>query len=488
MNDRSDSDLDQAREAIDALAQHVDTTAAWNAVDAAVEHLPRARARHRLQLAATLLSVIAMIGAVAYAVNSRAGKSAVEVTEPSTTTAAPADCALPALPVPGAADAAPSPSGLSLDGPAVSALKGGAALAPFELDGGQLTVTPPRPGDTPTVSANEAECAALASISPNGMSLLDLASSYGGAAVGYGRVSVDPTLVADAQKAPSLAGQTNNDTHPTLPDAAPYQQRLAWLVVVRAVEIVNWPPGGVPPTIPASSHGYLVFLIDAQTGSDALLYAERQYGPAAVTVPAERVSVPWTLVSRSPDGYSGTISATVLPCDGYPNPVNVDRNRAAVSVVVERPVNPTCGDPKQVTILLRAASVTTDLPAEIAHDQLGPDVAIESPNVVTTPGDTGGVLRTLSDQDNGRTIEISVDSVLAVGPLHVSNHYAADLATSSDTDVLGVLDGWSDYEIGEFRAWHTGHADLVVPADACTDHPAPSCTPPLWVVHVNITP
>src|SRR5258707_1368859 len=121
-----------------------------------------------------------------------------------------------------------------------------------------------------------------------------------------------------------------------LPEPTRLRARSAWIWMAPQCPRCTAAPGAVAPTIPASSHGYLVFLLDAQTGSDALLYAERQSGPAAVTVPAERVSVPWTLVSRSPDGYSGTISATVLPCDGYPNPVNVDHDRAAVSVVVER--------------------------------------------------------------------------------------------------------------------------------------------------------
>ena len=202
-------------------------------------------------------------------------------------------------------------------------------------------MTPPGPGITPAVSAHQAECAALASLGDDGRSLLDLAS-YGGVAVGYGRVSVAPRLLAAARK-PSYADEiVDQNTHPTLPKPAPYQDRLAWLVVVRNVLIFNGGPKVFTPTTasPApTSNSYDVFLVDAQTGSDALLYAERQPGMPApsVIVPAERVSVPWTLVSRSPNGYAGQIRATVLPCDGYPNPVLVDHDRAAVAVVVERP-------------------------------------------------------------------------------------------------------------------------------------------------------
>lgn len=474
MNDRFRSELDQARDAIDALAQHVDPAPAWNAVEAAVEQRPRAGVRRSMQLAAAMVSVIAIVAGVAYVGRSHTGKSTLEVSQSSTTTtAAPEDCALPVR-----GSTPTDPLAPKLAGPAVDALRGGAALAPLDLDGGQLTVTPPRPGDMPTVSAADAECAALASISPNGLQLLDLASMGGGAAVGYGRVSVAPELVAKPK--PYFDFQTNQDTKPTLPAAADYQDRLAWVVVVKYFEFLNGPPNGV--TIPASSHSYLVFVVDAHTGSDALLYAERQSFPAAVTVPAERVSVPWTLVSRSPNGYAGEISATVLPCDGYPNPVNVDRDRAAVSVVVERPVNPTCGDPKQVTIALRAATVTSDLPDHIDHGPLGPYVTLQSSNG-KPPDDNGRVLRLVHEQDNGTTIEITVGSVLAFGALHLGGHYAADPVTSSDPTVLGLISAGNG-EGAEFRAWRTGHADLFVAGGGCSA--AQTCGPP-WILHVNIT-
>ena len=492
MNDQSRNDLDQAREAVDALAQQVDTAAAWNAVEVAVDRLPRDRSRRRLQLAAAVVAVVVLVAGIAYASRSGDGTEKVVVRNPPP--ASLADCDLPALLAPSPAESQSAPV---LGGPAVASLKGGAALAPFELDGGKLSVSSPLAGDKPSVSATQAECAALASSSSNGFSLLQLARLYGGAVVGYGRVSVDPKLVAAAKKAPYLSGQTNQDTQPTLPDAAPYQNRLAWVVVVREVEIFNGLSHGpnlgtastTAPTTSPPSNGYVVFLVDAQTGSDALLYAEAQSFPATVTVPVERVSVPWTLISRSPDGYSGTISATVSPCDGYPNPVNVDRDRAAAEVIVERAVNASCGEPVQVTIPLHAATVTSNLPAAIAHDELGPDVTIQSSSVTKSPDETGGVLRHVSDLDNGKTIEVSGGSVLVVGSLHVSpGQYAADMAKSSDPNVLGTLDGWSDYEIGEFRAWHPGRADLFVSDKGCkhTGGDAETC-PPIWVVHVIVT-
>ena len=60
---------------------------------------------------------------------------------------------------------------------------------PFALAGGKVSGSPPVTGDAPVVTARQAECAALASAGPNGMSMLYFASSYGGAAAGDHRVS-----------------------------------------------------------------------------------------------------------------------------------------------------------------------------------------------------------------------------------------------------------------------------------------------------------
>ena len=313
-----------------------------------------------------------------------------------TTNTSLASCVVPPLLNPKARG-----SRFSLGGPAVTALRGAATRMSFSLDGGEFSVTPPRVGDTPSVSANQAECAALASRNTNGTPLSQLASS--GVAVGYGRVTVASRLIADAQEPEYLQYSNNGMLKPTLPKATAYQQRLAWLVVVKYVPIFYGGAGGRDRT-PASkaSHAsttndYVVFLLDARTGSDALLYAEGQPGltsstgapGAAVTVPAEQVSVPWTLISRSPNGYAGTISATVLPCDGSAHPpILVDRYSASVAVIVERPVAASCGTPKHVTLALHAAVVTWNLPSHISHDPLGPSLAVSES---TPPGNTYNV-------------------------------------------------------------------------------------------------
>jgi hypothetical protein len=502
-NDPLDRDLDRARESVNSLAQGVDTAGGWNVVSAAVERAPHVRALHRLQLAAVMVIVVAIVGAAVYTRHSDP-KTSTAITQPAHKNTASADCTLPRLPTPGTAH-----SDLDLAGPAVSSLRGGAAQTRFELGGGELTVSPPRPGDTPSVSAQQAECAALASSNSNGWSLLDSASSYGGAAVGYARVTVSPQLVAAADDPLYMGGQMNQNTHPKLPKATAYQDRLAWVVVVRDVQISHGPmrpdgpPGGASPSSPGNH--YDAFLVDAETGTDALIYTESQTAGTggSVTVPAERVSVPWTLVSRSPNGYSGEISATVLPCDGVPNPVNVDTYRRAAAVVVERPVGAACGAPIQVTIPLHAANVTWNLPPEIAPDPLGPVVTLPerassgtnfiskcSPKPVRqckydSPDATGGVLRQIGAEENGTTIEVKRGSVFVVGPIQLGNRFAALPATSSDATVLGMF---PDSKIHEFRAWRVGHADLFVPTTTCdpsTGKGVP-CTPP-WIVHINIT-
>jgi hypothetical protein len=352
------------------------------------------------------------------------------------------------------------------------------------------------------VSANQAECSALASINADGRSLLDLARQYGGAAVGYGDVSVAPELLAAAKKPSYLETGIDQSTHPTLPAPAAYRHRLAWLVVVKNVLIFNGGPerSAVPtaatapttaPSVPAGN-GYLVFLVDARTGSDALIYAEGQPREPAETkpsviVPAEMVSVPWTLTSRSPGGYSGKISATVLPCDGFPNPVLVDRDRAAVAVVVQRPVGASCGPAKQVALPLHAATVTSDLPTDIAHEPLGPYIPVPAGTLSGPPNATGRVLRQVGDHDNGRTIQMTVGSVLAIAPLTEVNHDAPSAVVSSDPSVLGLVDGASQSPVGEFRAWRPGHADLSVPTSAC-NYPKSNGLPcaGTWIVHVDV--
>ena len=160
MNDRPSDERDRAHESVRALVSRVETTAAWTTISAAIDRAPRARLRRRGLTAAVVVAVFA-IGGVVVATTSSDGRGSSVAVSPSTAPAL-ADCVLPTLPQPGAGR---TPNDLA--GPAVSALKGGPALAPFSLDGGKFSVSPPLAGDTPAVTAQQAECAALASIDPS---------------------------------------------------------------------------------------------------------------------------------------------------------------------------------------------------------------------------------------------------------------------------------------------------------------------------------
>ena len=204
-------------------------------------------------------------------------------------------CVVSALPhgVPGS-----SSSTTKLSGPAVSALTGGAARHGFSLDGGDLVVKPPRRGDAPLLSANQAICGAMASTA--GLS----GSVTQGVAAGYGRVSVA------ARFFPAITGfPSPGDVAAKYPMVASFHNRLAWLVVVHTFPAAYSCPAESGPVrlVPRlSDHGYEVFMIDARTGTDALVYREGGPGgcsagarvPPSVGVAEESVSVPWTLVSR----------------------------------------------------------------------------------------------------------------------------------------------------------------------------------------------
>jgi hypothetical protein len=340
-------------------------------------------------------------------------------------------CAVPALPH-GVARSSSSTANLS--GPAVSALTGGAARHGFSLDGGDLVVKAPRPGDVPLLSANQAICGAMASTGYLSASVAQ------GVAVGYGRVSVAARFFPAITGFPS-PGQSAG-MYPTVPS---FHNRLAWLVVVHRDPAAFSCPAERSPvhlvTRP-SDHGYEVFMIDARTGTDALVYQEGGPGgctngarvPPSVAVVRESVSVPWTLTARNPDGYSGTIAAVVLPCDQVPSTVLVDSGGPNVVVQVTRPFGPSCGPPETVPISLQAATVTSDLPAVIGHDPVGLTNLL-SFHVSTPPG-TSPVTTTTSPAlvpVDISTNEVSLPSTPSVTTCESSPRRADHRAMAADS-------------------------------------------------------
>jgi len=180
------------------------------------------------------------------------------------------------------------------------------------------------------------------------------------------------------------------DVNPRKPAPKPYHARLAWVVVVKDVESsscgagrpgVTAPPAHVDPSL----HGYAVFLVDATSGSDALLYTERTNpicpggSPAGpwVDVPLTTTSIAWQLLSQEPDHTRGVVRFQVAACDGYAG-VTTAGNSAPLNVVrvlVTRPFGPPCHPFRTITEKLRARDVGALLPDHLQHAPLGPYVA-----------------------------------------------------------------------------------------------------------------
>jgi hypothetical protein len=393
----------------------------------------------------------------------------------------PADTTARACDLPAQPDRVPA--GDRLSGPAVTALRGGAASHGFSVDGGLLSVEPPPPGAVPRVSRTLAECQALAAVGSDG-GALDIAAREWGLAIGYAMVTVSPGLPVDSSSWQSY-GQA-------MPGPASYQNRLAWVVVFRTQLIASCPaavtsPPATPAPTPAqpayTGYYYEVFLIDAATGGDALIYDETQpvpcggtgVVPADVAVPIEQTSVPWTLDHRNPDRFSAVLTAAVPPCDFHDSLVDVTPGTALVRVLAYGTVAARCGPPRPVTVDLAAASVTQNLPPVLVHAPAG----LYIPGTGnTTPGENSGpptgTLITLGILDSGQTITMRVGDVLAPpGLFPGEDPSTAQPARSSDPAVLGALGIPGQGPFTEFRAWQAGQATLTIPAQT-------------WQVHVNV--
>jgi hypothetical protein len=152
-------------------------------------------------------------------------------------------------------------------------------------------------------------------------------------------------------------------------------------------------PAARPPAY--TGYGYEVFLIDAATGGDALIYDQTQpvpcggtgVVPAGVAVPIEETSVPWTLDRRDPDRFAAVLTAFVPPCDFHDSVTGVIPGTALVRVLAYGPVAARCGRPRPVTVDLEAASVTQNLPPVLVRAPAG----LYLPGTGnTTPGQSSG--------------------------------------------------------------------------------------------------
>ena len=221
-------------------------------------------------------------------------------------------------------------------------------------------------------------------------------------------------------------------------------------------------------------------MIDARSGSDAVIYWES--GPGGCTSGARvaarrrsgrRIGL-GSLDARlaDPDGYSGTIAATAFACDKVPNSVLVDGAGPNVAVVVTRPFG-LCGTPDSISISLRAAVVTANLPGVIGHDPTGLLTGY-SPEPSTPPGAASTTTTTtlppplvpVDISSSGKTLDVTVGEAVTINPLAAA---LGNPAVSSNPAVLGPLTSDPQPLVAEFRAWKPGTADITVPQSAGLD-------------------
>lgn len=399
-------------------------------------------------------------------------------------------CALPALPHGVRHSSHPS---TQLSGPAVSALQRGSVVGGFAVDGKDLEVQPPRPSDVPLLTAHQALCGAMAST--GGLSPV---AAGEGVAVGYGRVSVAKKFFPAITTLPYPGVDVAQN--PWVPS---FHDRLAWVVVVHTNPPAFSCPNESRPAhlVPRpGDHGYEVFMIDARTGTDALLYWEGGPGgcttgarvPPHVGVAGESVSVPWTLVSRDANGYSGSIAATAFACDKVPDSVLVDQAGPNVAVVVTRPFG-SCGQPESIPISLHAANVTANLPQTIGHDPVGlltGFIPRASPpaGASTTTTTAPAALVPVDISKSGQRLDVRVGEVVTLDPLPGAQGASfTNPAVSSNPAVLGPLTSDPQPLVAEFRAWKLGTAAITVSQSACVhqDSTQLPCTGP-FVVYVVV--
>jgi len=191
----------------------------------------------------------------------------------------------------------------------------------------------------------------------------------------------------------------------------------------------------------------------------------------------------------------------VPPCASHPSgAVLVAQGTNDVGLTVDQPVGASCGPPESVTLTLHAAVVTADLPAEIGHDPVGlvtggpgPPASVSPTTAPSTTAPTttttSPVLITVGPNDNGQTVEMTVDQVLTVPPLPGAQGLTTTTnpVTSSDPAVLGPLSSAPQSLVAELRAWKPGTATITVPQSACKHAGSDQvpCNGP-FVVHVVV--
>lgn len=291
-------------------------------------------------------------------------------------------------------------------GPAAGAASAGRFVRPLVLDGGQLRIEPPPVSVQPAVGAGVAECNLRAGRTAQNFGV-EAEVRRQGLTFGLGLVTVPDAL---------LSGHTSQGSgvvgsgRPVPPALQPYHQRLAWVAVTAPQLVSNCPtgsagtvagggssgtgsasPGNPTPRSTSSAAaarpgtpvlpGYQVLVVDAGTGGDGLVYSgsapalcsSGRTSQVHVDPATELVSLSWQLVNRDPGGYSATISVPLRTCDDAGDAVLADRRQPGlVEVAVTRSITE-CGAAQPRQVSLHAATITSQLPAQLTHAPVGAD-------------------------------------------------------------------------------------------------------------------
>jgi hypothetical protein len=272
------------------------------------------------------------------------------------------------------------PAARQVGSPAGGAASNARFTRTVDLDAGDLTISPPPKTAKPAIAAGLAECNLRAALTNEGFPV-EYEIQIAGLTFGLATVSVRDSLLTGHSTMQGISG--TGLPHPTALHS--YHQRLAWVAIIQPAIKSSCPTTSSTQPAPAPKvaklPGYQVLVIDASTGADGFDYAASRNEncfPGKIEAPSltpavEDVSVPWTLVSRNPDHYSGTIDIPVRSCDGFGSggAYNVSGDKPGLLMTeIERPFND-CGATHPQAVRLQAATVDATLPRVLIHAPLG---------------------------------------------------------------------------------------------------------------------
>jgi hypothetical protein len=256
--------------------------------------------------------------------------------------------------------------------------------APLSLDDGAFRATPAPPNLVPRISAALAFCNLLAAATATNFTVIGAATEHG-LSFGLGVVTVAQALLSTRPRMYMVGDEQETIT------LAAYQDRLAWIALIKPDIIANCPMMSSAPVRATSAPalaGYQILAIDANTGAAGIVYSaeasslcgEAGIRPPSVAPAVEFVSVPWTLVKRGPGPQAAAITYEPRPCDDRHLPtfdatgepvVTADRDRPGlVEVELERTLT-SCGPAVSAPLLLRSATLASDLPPALVHAPVG---------------------------------------------------------------------------------------------------------------------